>query len=148
MRLFRLLSRLTRRNTVWYWTNIYPSADIGRGNTIGSYTEIGPEVKIGDNNKIGAHCFIPQMVEIGSNCFIGPCVTFTNDKFPPSGEESWGKTVVKDFASIGARCVILPGVTIGEDAMIGAGSVVTKNIPAGEVWAGNPAMFLRTLRKC
>ena len=68
-------------------------------------------------------------MEIGDNVFLGPNVTMTNDKNPPSGQENWLKTIIKDGASIGAGCVILPGVTIGENARIGAGTLITKDVP-------------------
>lgn len=135
------------RNTVWKYTNIYPTARIGRDNSIGSYTEIGDKVDIGENNRIGAHCFIPAGVVIKNDCFIGPCVCFTNDRYPPSGEENWEITVVDNKASIGAGCVILPGTLIGEKALIGAGSVVTHSVPKGETWAGIPARKLESKRR-
>ena len=138
---------LVLRNTVWKYTNIYPTATIGRNNSIGSYTEIGDGVKIGNDNRIGAHSFIPARVIIKNNCFIGPCVCFTNDRYPPSGEENWEMTVVDDNASIGAGCVILPGILIGEGALIGAGSVVTHSVPRGETWAGIPAKLLKSRRR-
>lgn len=130
-------------NQIWYFTNIYPGARIGRGNCIGSYTEIDDGVCIGDFNRIGAFCFIPNNVFIGNDCFVGPRVTFTNDKYPPSGKENWGYIFVKDGAAIGAGCTILTGVTIGEGALVGAGSVVTRDVPAGQVVCGNPAKYLR-----
>ena len=99
-------------------------------------------MKIGDKVKIQAFSFICDGVELEDNVFIGPHVCFTNDKHPPSSE--WSKTLVKKGAKIGANSTILPGVTIGENAMIGAGSVVTKSVPDGEVWVGNPAHDIRT----
>lgn len=90
--------------------------------------------------KIEPFAFIPDGVEIEDDVFIGPHVCFTNDKFPPSHGKGWVKTLVKRGASIGAGAIILPGLTIGGKAKIGAGSVVTKDIPAGEVWYGNPAI--------
>ena len=78
---------------------------------------------------------------------VGANTTFTNDKFPRSKNAGWKllKTKVCKGASIGAGSTILPGITIGENAMVGAGSVVTKSIPAGELWVGNPAKFLRKI---
>jgi len=90
-------------------------------------------------------CFIPEGVIISSDVFIAPRVTFTNDKYPPSGKECWGYTVVKSGAAIGAGSIILPGVSIGSNSLVGAGSVVTKNIPDGEVWVGHPAKFVRKI---
>lgn len=79
-------------------------------------------------------------MRIGDDVFIGPRVTFTNDKYPPSPD--WLVTTVGDRASIGAGAIILPGLTLGEGCMIGAGAVVTKDVPAGETWVGNPARKL------
>jgi acetyltransferase-like isoleucine patch superfamily enzyme len=84
---------------------------------------------------------------VEDNVFIGPNVTFTNDKYPRSKEypQEFQRTVLKEGASIGAGSVILGGVTIGKKAMIGAGSVVTKDVPDGELWLGNPAKFVRKI---
>jgi len=130
---------LRRDVTIWHYCNIYDSAIIGRGTTIGSYTEIGPRVVIGKNVTIGAMCFIPEGVVIRDKAWIGPRVTFTNDRFPPSPKEDWETTTIKSGARLGAGVTIVCGVTIGENALVGAGSVVTRDIPAGETWAGVPA---------
>jgi UDP-2-acetamido-3-amino-2,3-dideoxy-glucuronate N-acetyltransferase len=119
--------------------NIYKTAKIGKKVNIGAFTEIGDGVVIGDNVRIGAMSFIPARVIIEKDAWIGPRCTFTNDMYPPSGEENWKTTVVKSGARIGAAVTILPGITIGEKALIGAGAVVTKDIPAGEIWSGVPA---------
>lgn len=137
------MSAQTAKATIWHFCNIYPTAMLGRGVSVGSYTEIGNNVIIGDRTRIGAHSFIPEGVLIGPDCFIGPGVTFTNDRFPPSPKNKWQRTTVCRRAAIGAGCIILPGVTIGFRALIGAGSVVTKNVPPNEIWAGNPAKKLR-----
>lgn len=128
---------------IWQPSNIYPTAVLGRGVSVGAFTEIGHEVRIGANSRIGAQCFIPEGVTIERDCFIAPRTCFTNDLYPPSPKEKWQKTIVRQGAAIGAGCIILPGVTIGENALVGAGSVVTKSIPPGEIWAGNPARKLR-----
>lgn len=101
------------------------------------YTWIGDSVILGNNVKIQAFTFIPNGVTIGNDVFIGPHVCFTNDKHPPS--DAWSETIVEDAVSIGANATILPGVTLGRGCIIGAGSVVTKDVPAGETWFGNPA---------
>ena len=132
--------------TIWQPCNIYKTARLGNDVSIGMFTEIGNEVFIGDRTRVGAQCFIPEGVIIESDVFIGPKVCFTNDKYPPSGRESWGFTVVKQKASIGAGSVILTGVCIGEGSLVGAGSVVTKSVPAGEVWCGNPATKLKNIK--
>jgi UDP-2-acetamido-3-amino-2,3-dideoxy-glucuronate N-acetyltransferase len=137
-------------NKIWEPCNIYKTAKIGNNVNIGTFTEIGPNVEIGDDTRIGGQCFIPEGVKIGKNVFIGPKVCFTNDKYPPcplntkeNHKENWLTTIIENNVSIGAGCVILPGVVIKSGAMIGAGSVVTKNIPSNEVWCGNPAKKMK-----
>ncbi len=125
--------------------NIYKTAQIGKKVNVGAFTEIGDQVVIGDNVRIGAMCFIPKGVTLEDNAWIGPRVTFTNDMYPPSGEENWKPTLVKKGARIGAAVTILPGVTIGEKALIAAGAVVTHNVPDGETWAGVPARKLEKI---
>lgn len=129
---------------IWQPSNVYRSACLGDNVNIGAFTEVGNNVDVGEGTRIGALCFIPERVSIGRNVFIGPCVCFTNDRYPPSEtKDKWEVTIVKDRAAIGAGCVILPGIVIGEGSTIGAGSVVTKSVPPGEIWAGNPAKLIR-----
>ena len=132
---------------VWPGAYIYPTARIGDQVSVGRNAEIGDRVSIGFNSRIGHGAFIPDGVTIEHGCFIGPNVTFTNDNFPPSPRSNWRKTLVKFGAAIGAGCVIKPGITIGSHAMIGCGSVVTKNVPSGETWCGNPAEKLYPAEK-
>jgi len=94
---------------------------------------------IGNRVRIGAMTFIPEGVTIEDDAWIGPRCTFTNDKYPPSGKENWQKTLICKGASLGAGVTVLPGVTVGAKAMVGSGSVVTKDVPAGDTWAGVPA---------
>lgn len=117
--------------------------EIGENCIIHSHVWIGDNVIIGNNVRIQAFSFIPEGVRIDDNVFIGPRVTFTNDKNPPSDKTRWQKTYVLEGARIGAGAIILPGVVIGENAMVGAGAVVTKDIPNGEVFVGNPAKELK-----
>jgi len=124
-------------------SNINATATIGKNCKVHSHVWIGNNVKIGDNCKIEAFCFIPDGVEIGHNVFLGPRVTFTNDKYPPSFGKGWLDTFVEDGVSIGAGAVILPGIRLDKGCRIGAGAVVTKNVPADEVWVGNPARKLK-----
>lgn len=122
--------------------NLY-KCTIGANCKIDAYVYIEEGVIIGDNCKIRAFTFIPAGVTIGNNVFVGPRVTFTNDKYPKvKGEWKLLKTVIEDDASIGAGSVILPGVRIGRDALIGAGSVVTKDVPDFAIVAGVPARLL------
>lgn len=105
--------------------------------TIHAFTWIGDQVTMGSGVFVQAFTFIPNGVTIGNNVFLGPHVVFTNDKHPPSG--NWSETIVEDGVSIGANATILPGITLGKGCKIGAGAVVTKSVPAGETWIGNPA---------
>jgi acetyltransferase-like isoleucine patch superfamily enzyme len=110
---------------------------------IGCFVEIQKGVTIGDRTRVQSHSFVCELVEIGSDCFIGHGVKFINDVYPPQADrESWERTVVEDGASIGSNATVLP-VTIGQSAVVGAGSVVTRDVPAGAVVAGNPARFIR-----
>jgi UDP-2-acetamido-3-amino-2,3-dideoxy-glucuronate N-acetyltransferase len=119
--------------------NLY-RCKIGRNCKIDAFVYVEEDVVIGDNCKIRPSVFIPTGVTIEDNVFVGPNVSFTNDKYPRvKGEWKLVRTWIKKGASIGANSVILPGVTIGEEALVGAGSVVTKNVPSKAIVAGNPA---------
>mgnify|MGYP001565117439 CR=1 FL=1 len=130
---------------IWRFTNIYGKVEFGENVSIGCFCDIGGNhrgVKIGNNVKIQSHCFIPDGITIEDNVFIGPGVVFTNDKNPPSGKENWKETFVRRGAVIGANATILPGIEIGENATIGAGSVVTKSVEANQTVCGNPAKLI------
>ena len=116
---------------------------IGNGTTIHAPVWIGANVQIGQNVKIQAFAFLPEGVRLEDDVFIGPAVVFTNDLYPPSGRSQWLNTIVKRGAAIGANATILPGIKIGKNVLIGAGSVVTKDVPDGETWVGNPAHKIR-----
>lgn len=123
--------------------NLY-KCKVGQNSKIDSYVYIEEGVVIGNNCKIRPFVFIPTGVTIEDNVFIGPNVTFTNDKYPRSlGQWKLLPTTIKKGASIGANSVIIPGVTVGEEAMVGAGSVVTKDVPSGFLVSGNPARIIR-----
>jgi len=122
--------------------NLY-KCEIGRNCKIDAFVYIEGGVKIGNNVKIRAFTFIPEGVEIEDDVFIGPGVIFTNDKYPRvRGQWRLLKTKVKRGASIGAGAIILPGITIGEYAIVAAGSVVTKDVPPYAIVAGNPAQII------
>ena len=128
--------------------NIY-ECTIGNNVFIGPFTEIQKDVFIGDNTKVQSHSFICELVTIGENCFIGHGVMFINDKFkkdrPAQGEKDlWCKTNIGNNVSIGSNCTILP-VNICDNTVVGAGTVVTKNIEVAGVYAGNPARLLRKI---
>lgn len=122
--------------------------EIGSNCTIHAPVWIGNGVLIGNNVKIQAFAFIPSGVIIEDDVFIGPHVCFTNDREPPQGKAFWETTLVKKGASIGANAVILPGLTIHTDALVGAGSVVTKSVPKGKTWVGNPAKPIEHRQEC
>ncbi len=137
--------------------------NIGSGTQVWQYVVILPDARIGDNRNICAHGFIENDVVTGNNVtiksgvyiwdatrieddvFIGPCVAFANDKMPRSKvyPEKYAGIPIKKGASIGANTTLLPGITIGERAMVGAGAVVTKDVAAGVIVAGNPAKVMQ-----
>ena len=132
---------------VWQYCVVLPGAQIGENVNICSHCFIENEVKIGNNVTIKCGVQIWDGITIEDDVFIGANVTFTNDKYPKSKNADWQllTTVIKSGASIGAGSTILPGLTIGENAIVGACSVVTKDIPSGELWLGNPARFIRVI---
>ncbi|MCE3255435.1 MAG: putative acetyltransferase [Rickettsiaceae bacterium] len=129
---------------VWQFCVILPNAIIGSNCNICSHIFIENDVKIGDNVTIKNGVQIWDGMIIEDNVFIGPNVTFCNDKQPRSKQypDKFLSTIIKKGASIGANATILPGVIIGQNAMVGAGSVVTKDVEADSVVAGNPAKIL------
>ena len=158
----KLTERSTERNLrdvrvgenvrIYDFVNLYECV-IGDYSLIATFVEIQKGVVIGKNCKISSHSFICEGVTIEDNVFIGHGVMFTNDKRPRAvnpdgttrGPEDWTliRTVVKSGASIGSNATILPGIIIGEYALIGAGAVVTKDVPAHSTVVGNPAQLLR-----
>ena len=141
---------------IYDFVNLY-GCEIGDNTKIGTFVEIQKGVTIGKNCKISSHSFICEGVMIEDNVFIGHNVTFINDKYPKAttsegtlqGEKDWVciPTLVKKGASVGSSTTVLSGITIGENAMVGAGSVVTKDVPAHAIAAGNPAKILRKIKK-
>ena len=139
---------------IFAFVNLY-GCSIGDNTKIGTFVEIQKGAVVGHNCKISSHTFICEGVTIEDEVFVGHGVTFINDLYPrattASGglqtEDDWKviPTVVKKGASIGSGATILAGVTIGEQAIVGAGSVVTRDVPPRTVVAGNPARVLRTL---
>lgn len=128
---------------IWAYTHVFPGAEIGENCNINDHTLIENDVVLGNNVTVKSGVHIWDGVRIGNNVFIGPSVVFTNDLNPRSKRypEKFAQTIIKDYASIGANSTIVAGNVIGEYAMIGAGAVVTKDVPPYTIWYGNPAKF-------
>lgn len=147
--------KLGRNVKIYDFVNLY-GCQIGDNSKIGTFVEIQKNASVGRNVKISTHSFICEGVTIEDDVFIGHNVSFINDKYPRSTthsgslqkDEDWKviPTRVKRGASIGTSATILCGVTIGENAIVGAGSVVTKDVPSNAVVAGNPARIIRQLQ--
>ena len=140
--------RLGRDVKIFAFVNMY-GCEIGDESKIGTFVEIQKGVRIGKRVKLSSHSFVCEGVTIEDEVFIGHGVMFINDKYPRSTTETGSlqseadwicmPTLIKKRASIGSNATILCGVTIGEGAMVGAGSVVTRDVPSGAIVAGNPA---------
>lgn len=131
---------------VWHFCNLY-GCEIGEYTQIGSYSEIKEGAVIGDYCRFQSYAFVPESTKIGNYVFIGPRVTFLNDKYPTAKkaiDKTWTleAAVVEDNVTIGGHAVILPGVKIGRGAIIGAGSVVTKDVSEYTIVCGNPARVI------
>lgn len=146
--------KLGKNVKIFKFVNLY-GCEIGDNTKIGAFVEIQKNAKIGKNCKISSHTFICEGVEIKDYSFIGHGVTFINDKYPRSvnidgtlqTEEDWKveSTLIEENVSIGSGTTILCGVKIGKNSIVGAGSVVTKDIPKNKIYAGNPAKFLKNI---
>lgn len=144
--------KLGKNVKIFNFVNMY-GCSIDDDTKIGAFVEIQKGVAVGRNCKVSSHTFICEGVTIEDNCFIGHNVTFINDMYPRATiadgglqtEADWTciPTLVKKSASIGSSATILAGVTIGENAIVGAGSVVTKDVPENTIVAGNPAKVIR-----
>jgi acetyltransferase-like isoleucine patch superfamily enzyme len=147
--------KLGKNVRIFGFTNLY-GCEIGDDVKIGTFVEIQKGSKIGNRCKVSSHTFICEGVTLEDEVFVGHNVVFTNDRYPRATaggklqtEADWVciPTLVKRGASIGSGAVLLCGITIGENAMIGAGSVVTRDVPAGATVAGNPARIVKTKRR-
>ncbi len=132
--------KLGKNVKIYEPVNLY-ECEIGDDTVIGPFVEIQKGVVIGRRCKIQSHSFICDGVTIGNDVFIGHGVIFTNDRRPNASDPHWVKenTIVEDGASIGSGATLLPGITIGSKALVGAGSVVTRNVNCRDTVAGNPA---------
>ena len=139
--------KIGEETNIWQFCVVLQDATIGANCNICANVLIENNVTIGNNVTIKSGVQIWDGVTIEDDVFIGPNVTFTNDLFPRSKNTEWKmeKTIIKHGASIGANSTLLAGITIGEKALVGAGSVVTKDVPANEIWVGNPAHFLKRI---
>ena len=146
--------RLGKNVRIYDFTNLY-GCEIGDDVRIGTFVEIQKGARIGNRCKISSHTFICEGVTLEDEVFVGHNVTFINDRFPRAtngagqlqSEADWtcSRTLVKRGASIGSGATLLCGITIGENALVGAGSVVTRDVPPGAVVAGNPARIVKSL---
>ena len=143
--------KLGRNVRIFGFTNLY-GCEVGDDSKIGTFVEIQKGAKIGRRCKVSSHTFICEGVTIEDEVFIGHNVVFTNDLFPRATangqlqtDADWKcvPTLVKRGASIGSGAVLLCGITIGENSVVGAGSVVTKDVPANAIVAGNPARVMK-----
>lgn len=135
--------------TIWQFVIVLDKAQIGKNCNINAHCFIENDVIIGDNVTVKCGVYIWDGMRISDNVFIGPNVTFINDNYPRSKNypTKFLETTIEEGASIGAGSIILGGLKIGANSLIGAGSVVTKDIPAHELWIGNPARFIRKIDK-
>jgi len=148
--------RLGKDVRIFDFVNLY-GCEIGDETRIGAFVEIQRGAKVGRRVKVSSHTFICEGVELEDHVFVGHGVIFTNDLYPravtPAGElqtdRDWKvvPTIVRRGASIGSGSTILCGIEIGEDAIVGAGSVVTRDVPAGTIVVGNPARVLRKIQR-
>lgn len=126
---------------IWRFVNMY-GCDLGDECMVGSHVEIQPDVDIHHRCRIQSHSFICSLVTIESDVFVGHGVMFINDLMPPSNDsDAWERTHVGSGAVIGSNATLLP-VHIGEDALVGAGAVVTEDVPPNAIVAGNPAEII------
>jgi len=138
------------RTRIWHHAHVRSGCVIGENCNIGKNCYIDEGAKIGSGVKIQNNVSVYHGVEIEDDVFVGPSAVFTNDYYPRAFSQDWevGKTIVRHGASIGANATIICGHTIGEYAMIGAGSVVTKDVPAHALVVGNPAKQIGWVCEC
>lgn len=136
-----------KRSRVWQFCVVLPGAKIGEDCNICSHCFLENRVVVGDRVTIKSGVQLWDGITLEDDVFVGPNVSFSNDPFPRSRQypESYSETIVKRNASIGAGAVILPGITVGEFAMVGAGAVVTKDVPPRAIVVGNPARMIKMI---
>ena len=132
------------RTRIWAFTHVLPGARIGADCNICDHVFVENDVVVGDRVTVKCGVQLWDGVRLSDDVFVGPNVTFTNDPFPRSRAypSSLPLTVVEQYASLGGNATILPGLTIGRGAMVGAGAVVTRDVPAGAIVVGNPGRII------
>lgn len=135
------------RTKIWAWAHVLPEAVIGSDCNLCDHTFVENGVRVGDRVTIKCGVYLWDGVEVEDDVFIGPAAVFSNDRYPRSRNPGFTKEkiVLRKGCSVGAGAVLLPGIEVGAGAMVGAGSVVTRSVPAYAVVAGNPARILRYL---
>lgn len=136
--------KIGSKTRIWQFVVVLPNAEIGESCNICSHCFIENDVILGDRVTIKSGVQLWDGIKIGNDVFVGPSVAFANDRFPRSGvrPSEFSRTYIHDGASIGSGAVVLPGITIGRNAMVGAGSVVTRSVPANAIVVGNPAKIV------
>ena len=136
-----------RGTKVWHFCHIQQGAVLGENCSLGQNVNIGPKVKIGNGVRIQNNVSVYEGVEIEDNVFLGPSCVFTNVLFPRADRSvhgNYARTLIKEGASLGANCTIVCGHTVGRRALVGAGAVVTKDVPDYAIVGGNPARVLKS----
>ena len=139
-------AQIGAKSRIWHFSHICAGAKIGQGCSLGQNVFVANKVIVGNNVKIQSMVFIPGMTLIEDDVFIGPNVIFLNDPHPmlcPKYKECRGGATIEKLVRVGANSTILPGVVIGENSVVGAGSVVTKDVPPNSVVLGNPARITK-----
>jgi len=141
-------AKIGKNTKIWHWTHVRENCSIGENCIIGQNCYIAPNVIIGNNVKIQNNVSVYEGVIIEDNVFIGPSVVFTNVKMPRSQidqSHNFQKTIINKGVSIGANSTIICGNQIGENSFVGAGSIITRNVPANKLVYGAPARIIRDL---
>ena len=143
-------ARIGAGSRVWAFAHILPGAEVGENCNICDHTFVESGVRIGDRVTLKCGVYVWEGVQIENDVFVGPCVAFTNDRTPRSRQrpEEYLRTVLKEGCSVGANATILPGLTIGAWAMVGAGAVVTRDVSSHALVIGNPARQVGWVCRC
>ena len=136
---------LPNGGVAWLPCMVGEDCTFGESVSVGCLAHVGRGASIGNRVRIQGGAYIADGCELGDDCFIGPNATLLNDRHPPSNDSAlWQPVIVKAGSVIGGGATVLPGVTVGKCAVVGAGAVADKNIPPDEVWVGVPAKFIMT----